>query len=73
VENAESAPVDPALRVASTPDQQADAGADYAALAEALVDAGATTKPPDVSIPIAAAAYRATNLAQHQQHDTDQQ
>jgi hypothetical protein len=45
VENAESAPVDPALRVASTPDQQADAGADYAALAQALVDAGATTKP----------------------------
>lgn len=41
--SAKSAPVDPALRASSAPDQHADA--DHAALAQALVDAGATTKP----------------------------
>jgi hypothetical protein len=47
-----SASVDPALLTASTPDQEADAGADHAALAQALVDAGATTKPVAVVAPI---------------------
>jgi hypothetical protein len=37
--------VDSALRAASAPNQRADAGVDYVALAQALVDAGATTKP----------------------------
>jgi Protein of unknown function (DUF2637) len=41
---AKSAPVDSALRASSAPDQRADAGADHAALAHALVDAAATTK-----------------------------
>ena len=45
---ADSAPVDPALPAASALDQHADAGADHAALAQALVDAGATTKPAAV-------------------------
>jgi hypothetical protein len=40
--------VDAALRAASAPDQRADVGVDYAALAQALVDAGATTKPAAV-------------------------
>jgi Protein of unknown function (DUF2637) len=43
--SAESARVDPALLAASAPDQHAGAGADHAALAQSLVDAGATTKP----------------------------
>jgi Protein of unknown function (DUF2637) len=46
--SAKSAPVDSALRAASAQDQHADAGADHAALAQALVDAGATTKPAAV-------------------------
>jgi hypothetical protein len=46
--SAKSAPVDPALRAPSAPDQRADAGVDYAALAQALVAAGATTKPAAV-------------------------
>ena len=46
--SAKSAPVDSALLAVSAPDQHADAGADYAALAQALVDAGATTKPAAV-------------------------
>jgi Protein of unknown function (DUF2637) len=37
--SAKSAPVDSALRAASAPDQRADAGVDYAALAQALVAA----------------------------------
>jgi hypothetical protein len=59
---AESAPVDPALRAASTPDQHPDAGADHAALAQALVDAGATTKPAALVASILAAHAEATAL-----------
>jgi hypothetical protein len=43
--SAKSAHVDSAMRVASAPDQCADAGVDYTALAQTLVDASATTKP----------------------------
>ena len=57
-----SAPVDSALRAASAPDQHADAGADYAALAQALVDAGATTKPAAVVASILAAHAEGTAL-----------
>jgi hypothetical protein len=60
--SAESAPVDSALRAASAPDQHADAGADYAALAQALVDAGATTKPAAVVASILAAHAEGTAL-----------
>jgi hypothetical protein len=59
---AESAPVDPALRAASAPNQRADAGVDYAALAQALVDAGATTKPAAVVASILAAHAEGTAL-----------
>ena len=44
----QSAPSDPALLAGSAPDWHADAGADHAALAQALVDARATTKPAAV-------------------------
>ncbi len=60
--SAKSAPVDAALRAASTPDQRADAGVDYAALAQALVDAGATTKPAAVVASILAAHADGTAL-----------
>jgi hypothetical protein len=60
--NAESAPVDPALRAASAPDEHADAGVDYAALAQALVDAGATTKPAAVVASILSAHAEGTAL-----------
>ena len=60
--SAESAPVDPALRAASSPDQRADAGVDYAALAQALVDAGATTKGAAVVASILAAHADGTAL-----------
>jgi hypothetical protein len=54
--------VDPALRAASAPDQHADAGADHAALAQALVDAGATTKPAAVVASILLAHAEGTAL-----------
>jgi hypothetical protein len=57
-----SAPVDAALRAASTPDQPADVGVDYAALAQALVDAGATTKPAAVVASILTAHAEGTAL-----------
>jgi hypothetical protein len=60
--SAESAPVDSALRAASAPDQHADAGADHAALAQALVDAGATTKPAAVVASILLARAEGTAL-----------
>jgi hypothetical protein len=60
--SAESAPLDSALRAASTPDQHADAGADHAALAQALVDAGATTKPAAVVASILSAHAEGTAL-----------
>jgi Protein of unknown function (DUF2637) len=60
--SAKSAPVDPALRAASAPNQRADAGVDYVALAQALVDAGATTKPAAVVASILAAHAEATAL-----------
>jgi hypothetical protein len=60
--SAKSAPADPALRAASTPDQRADAGADHAALAQALVDAGATTKPAAVVASILSAHAEGTAL-----------
>jgi Protein of unknown function (DUF2637) len=59
---AESAPVDSALRAASAPGQRADAGADHAALAQGLVDAGATTKPAAVFASILAAHAEGTAL-----------
>ena len=62
VSSAESAPVDPALRAASAPDQRADAGADHAVLAQALVDASATTKPAAVVASILSAHARGTAL-----------
>ena len=62
VSSAESAPVDPALRAASAPDQHADAGVDYAALAQALVDAGATTKSVAVVASILTAHAEGTAL-----------
>jgi hypothetical protein len=58
--SAKSAPVDSALRAASAPDQRADAGAGHAALAQALVDAGATTKPVAVVASILAAHAEGT-------------
>jgi len=60
--SAESARVDPALLAASAPDQHAGAGADHAALAQALVDAGATTKPAAVVASILAAHTEGTAL-----------
>jgi hypothetical protein len=54
--------VDVALRAASTPDQHADAGEDHAALAQALVDAGSTTKPAAVVASILAAHAEGTAL-----------
>jgi hypothetical protein len=60
--SAESARVDPALRAASASDQRADAGVDYAALAQALVDAGATTKPAAVVASILSAHAEGTAL-----------
>jgi Protein of unknown function (DUF2637) len=60
--SAESAAVDPALRAASASDQHADAGADHAALAQALVDAGATTKPAAVVASILTAHTEGTAL-----------
>jgi hypothetical protein len=60
--SAKSAPVDPALLATSAPDQHADAGADHAALAQALVDAGATTKPAAVVASILAAHTEGTAL-----------
>ena len=60
--SAESAHTDSTLRAASAPDQRADAGADYAALAQALVDAGATTKPAAVVASILSAHADGTAL-----------
>jgi hypothetical protein len=60
--SAESAPVDPALRTASTPDQRAGVRVDYAALAQALVDAVATTKPAAVVASILSAHAEGTAL-----------
>ena len=60
--SAESALVDPALRAASARDQHPDEGADYAALAQALVDAGATTKPAAVVASILTAHAEGTAL-----------
>jgi hypothetical protein len=60
--SAESAPVDPALLAASARDQHPDEGADYAALAQALVDAGATTKPSAVVASILSAHAKGTAL-----------
>ena len=60
--SAKSAPVDSALRAASAPGQRADAGADHAALAQALVDAGATTKPAAVVASILSAHAEGTAL-----------
>ena len=54
--------MDPALRAASAPDQRADAGVDHAALAQALVDAGATTKPAAVVASILSAHAEGTAL-----------
>lgn len=59
---AESAPLDPALLAASAPGQHADAGADHAALAQALVDSGATTKPAAVVASILSAHAEGTAL-----------
>jgi hypothetical protein len=59
---AKSAAVDSALRAPSAPDQHADAGADHAALAQALVDAGATTKPAAVVASILSAHADGTAL-----------
>jgi Transposase DDE domain len=47
---------------ASGPDPRADAGVDYAALAQALVDAGATTKPATVVASILSAHAEGTAL-----------
>ena len=58
--SAESAPVDPALRAASAPDRRADA--DHAALAQVLLDAGATTKPAAVVAAILLAHAEGTAL-----------
>jgi hypothetical protein len=60
--SAKPASVDPALRAASAPGQHADAGVDHAALAQALVDAGATTKPPAVVASILSAHAEGTAL-----------
>jgi hypothetical protein len=46
----------------SAPDQHAGAGADHAALAQALVDAGATTKPVAVVASILSARTEGTAL-----------
>jgi hypothetical protein len=54
--------VDSALRAASASDQRADAGADHAALAQALVDAGATTKPAALVASILCAHAEGTAL-----------
>ena len=54
--------MDPALLAASAPDQPARAGADHAALAQALVDAGATTKPAAVVASILSAHAEGTAL-----------
>jgi hypothetical protein len=59
--SAESAPAGPALLAAPAPDQRADAGVGHAALAQALVDAGATTKPAAVVASILSA--RAEGMA----------
>jgi len=61
--SAESAPVNAALLAASATDRHTGAEADHAALAQALVDAGATTKPAAVvaSILSAQAAGMALN------------
>lgn len=60
--SAESAPMGPALLAASAPDHHADTGADHAALAQALVDAGATTKPAAVVASILSAHAEGTAL-----------
>ena len=60
--SAKSASVDPALLAASARDQHPDEGADYAALAQALVDAGATTKPAAVVASILSAHAEGTAL-----------
>jgi len=60
--SAESASAKPALLAASAPDQHADAGADHVALAQALVDAGATTKPAAVVASILSAYAEGTAL-----------
>jgi hypothetical protein len=60
--SAESAPVDPALLTASDRGQHADGGADHAALAQALVDAGVTTKPAVVVASILTARAEGTAL-----------
>jgi hypothetical protein len=49
-------------RAESAPDQHAGAGADHAALAQALVDAGATTKPVAVVASILSAHTEGTAL-----------
>jgi hypothetical protein len=54
--------VDSALRAASAPAQRADAGTDHAALAQALVDAGATTKPAAMVTSILSAHAEGTAL-----------
>jgi hypothetical protein len=59
---AKSAQADSALRAASAPDQRVDAGVDCAALAHALVDAGATTKSAAVIASILAAHAEGTAL-----------
>ena len=59
---AESAPVDPALLAASAPDRHARTGADNAALAQSLVEAGATTKPAALVASILCAHAEGTAL-----------
>jgi hypothetical protein len=58
--SAESAPVEPVQRAASALNQTADAAVDRAALAQAVVDAGATTKPAAVVESILFAHARGT-------------
>jgi hypothetical protein len=59
---AESAPVEPALLAASAPDRHAHTGADNAALAQVLVEAGATTKPAALVASILCAHAEGTAL-----------
>ena len=60
--SAKYAPVNPALPAVLAPDQNADAGADHAALAQTLVDAGATTKPAAMVASILSAHAEGTAL-----------
>lgn len=60
--SAESAQIEPALSAAPAPNQHAEGAVDRTALAQAVVDAGATTKPVAVVASILSAHQRGTAL-----------